>query len=63
MAWFSNIRTMHGKIAKWRKSRQAEESFIPQQQWTLRSFSFLDTHLSVQLESRELGQVCIISFI
>ena len=55
--WFRNMRTMYGKLLKRSKSGQAAENFTQRQEWTLKSFSFLDSHLKVLSQSRKLGEV------
>ena len=56
--WKTSMRTQYGKVKNKRsKSGQATQPPTPRQQWTLRSFSFLDSHLRVQSQSLTLGMV------
>lgn len=59
-AWFRSVRTMYGRLLKKTKSGQAKQTMTERQTWLLRSFSFLDSHLRVQGETRQLGEVSIV---
>jgi len=60
--WKTSMRTQYGKVKNKRsKSGQATQPPTPRQQWTLRSFSFLDSHLRVQSQSLTLGMVSLFS--
>ena len=57
--WFKSMRNVYGKWLRHGKSGQADESLTPRQQWTLKSFKFLDEHMRVQSSSLTLGRVSI----
>ena len=58
--WMRGMRTMFVKLRKrCGKSGQASSAMTSRQLWTLRSFSFLDSHLRVQSSSMTLGMVNI----
>jgi hypothetical protein len=59
-SWFRSMRTMYGKLLKKSKSGQAKEKMTDRQSWLLHSFTFLDSHLRVQGETRHLGEVSIV---
>ena len=61
--WFKSMRNVYGKWLRHGKSGQADESLTPRQQWTLKSFKFLDEHMRVQSSSLTLGRVSITPFI
>ena len=53
--WFKSMRTVFGKLKK--KSGQAAKATTAQQDWPMRSFKFLEAHLTIRTDTRQLGKV------
>ena len=52
------MRTVFGKLKK-EKSGQAVKPTTAQQQWTLRCFKFLEAHMTIRTDTRQLGKVVL----
>ena len=50
------MRTVFGKLKK-KKSAQAAKANTAHQDWTMRSFKFLEAHLIIRTDTRQLGKV------
>ena len=53
--WFKSMRTVFGKLKK--KSGQAAKANTARQDWTMKSFKFLESHLTIRTDTRQLGKV------
>ena len=58
LTWFKSIRTIFGKLKK-KKSGQAVKPTTARQERTLRSFKFLEAHLTIRTDTRQLGKVLL----
>ena len=56
-AWVKAMRTLFGRLKKKTKSGQAAKANTARQLWTLQNFQFLETHLAIRMETRQLGRV------
>ena len=56
--WFKSMRTLFGRLKK-KKSGQAVKPMTARQVWTLRCFKFLEAHLTIQTDTRQLGKVVV----
>ena len=57
--WFKTMRTLFGRMKKKTKSGQAAKPNTARQLWTLQNFQFLEAHLAIWTETRELGRVLV----
>lgn len=58
--WFKSQRTIFGRLVKKTKSGQALQALqvlTPRQKWLIKSFQFLNQHMVIRTESRQLGKV------
>ena len=53
--WFKSMCTVFGKLK--RKSGQAAKANTVHQDWTMKLFKFLESHLTIWTDTRQLGKV------
>ena len=58
LTWFKSMRTLFGRLKK-NKSGQAVKPTTAQQVWTLKCFKFLEAHLTIRTDTRQLGNVVV----
>ena len=52
------MRTLFGRLKK-KKSGQALKPTSARQVWTLTDFKFLEAHLTIRMDTRQLGKVVV----
>ena len=56
---FKSMRTLFGHLKKKTKLGQAAKAHTARQTWTLRNFLFLEAHLSIRMDTSQLGKVTV----
>ena len=58
LTWFKSMRTVFGKLKK-KKSGQMVKLTTARQEWTVRSFKFLEAHLTIRTDTRQFGKFAL----
>ena len=58
LTWFKSMRTLFGRLKK-KKSGPALKPMTARQVGTLNSFKFLEAHLMIRTDTRQLGMVVV----
>ena len=57
LTWFKSMRMLFGRLKK--KSGQAVKPTTARQVWTLTNFQFLEAHLTIRMDTHQLGKVVV----
>ena len=58
LTWFKSMGMLFGCLKK-KKTGQALKPTTARQVWTLTSFKFLEAHLTIRMDTRQLGKVVV----